>query len=100
MEVDESIFVDGYDMPRRPEWDYKMSKEVLLAKEERYFFKFVTNLEKQHFNDMKILSCFELNLETWRQLWRVIELSDIILIIIDARFPTFLYPPYLYKIYI
>lgn len=94
LEVDDSVF-DGYDMPKRPPWDYKMKKEVLLAHEERYFFKFVTNLEKMHYDNLKQLSCFELNLETWRQLWRVIELSDIILIIVDARFPTFLFPPYL-----
>lgn len=34
------------------------------------------------------LSYFELNLETWRQLWRVIEMSDIVLVIVDIRFPV------------
>jgi ribosome biogenesis GTPase A len=34
------------------------------------------------------LSYFELNLETWRQLWRVIEMSDVILFIVDLRFPV------------
>lgn len=32
------------------------------------------------------LSLFELNIETWRQLWRVLEFSDILLIIVDVRF--------------
>lgn len=36
----------------------------------------------------KEVSYFELNLETWRQLWRVIEMSDIVLIIVDIRFPV------------
>ena len=31
------------------------------------------------------LTFFELNLETWRQLWRVIEMSDILLVIVDIR---------------
>ena len=41
-----------------------------------YFF------ENSHQNK---LSFFELNLETWRQLWRVIEMSDILLVIVDIR---------------
>lgn len=43
------------------------------------------------------ISYFELNLETWRQLWRVLEMSDILLIIVDIRFPALMFPPYLYK---
>lgn len=27
-----------------------------------------------------------MNLETWRQLWRTVEISDIILMIVDVRF--------------
>jgi ribosome biogenesis GTPase A len=34
------------------------------------------------------LSYFEMNLETWRQLWRVLEMSDIILMIADIRYPV------------
>jgi hypothetical protein len=34
------------------------------------------------------LSYFEMNLETWRQLWRVLEMSDIILMIVDIRYPV------------
>lgn len=46
------------------------------------------NLEKSHAEQGKSLSYCELNLETWRQLWRVLEISDIILIIADARYPV------------
>jgi large subunit GTPase 1 len=31
---------------------------------------------------------FEKNLEVWRQLWRVVEKSDILIQIVDARNPT------------
>ncbi|KAG5683437.1 hypothetical protein PVAND_012718 [Polypedilum vanderplanki] len=95
-EVDDNYF-DGFDLPKRPPWSFNMKKEVVQANEERYFFKFVTTIEKEHFNDMKQLSYFELNIETWRQLWRVLELSDVILVIVDCRFPTLLFPPYLYN---
>lgn len=45
-------------------------------------------LEKSHAEQGKTLSYCELNLETWRQLWRVLEISDIILVIVDARYPV------------
>lgn len=45
-------------------------------------------LEKIHTEKGKTLSYCELNLETWRQLWRVLEISDIILVIVDARYPV------------
>ncbi|RZF33706.1 hypothetical protein LSTR_LSTR007734 [Laodelphax striatellus] len=59
----------------------------------RYFREYVSRLEKQRSE----LSLFELNLETWRQLWRVLELSDIVLIIVDARSPAPMFPPSLYR---
>lgn len=90
------FYFDGYDFPRRPPWNYQMSKEVLMANEERYFFKYFTGMEKKHFDDMKQMSFWELNLETWRQLWRVLELCDILLVIVDVRFPTLMFPPSLY----
>lgn len=34
------------------------------------------------------LSYFELNLETWRQLWRVLEMADVVLLITDIRHPV------------
>lgn len=45
-------------------------------------------LESHHAENDKVLSYFELNLETWRQLWRVLEISDIILVIVDIRYPV------------
>lgn len=96
IEIDDSYF-DGYDFPIRPKWNYQMSKEILMGNEERYFFKYITNMEKKHYDDMKKWSYCELNLETWRQLWRVLELSDVVLIIADARFPTLMFPPSLFE---
>ena len=31
------------------------------------------------------LTYVELNLQTWRQLWRVLEMSDVVLMIVDIR---------------
>lgn len=38
-----------------------------------------------------------MNLETWRQLWRVVEISDIILLIVDIRFPALHFSPKFYE---
>jgi hypothetical protein len=65
------------DIPVRPNWTYKMSKEELEAKEKVYFHKYLEKIF-ENFKDNS-LSYFEMNLETWRQLWRVMEISDLIL---------------------
>lgn len=96
LEIEDDYF-DGYDFPKRPPWSFTMKKENLLANEERYFFKYITALEKSHFDDMKSLSYCELNIETWRQLWRVLELSDILVVIVDSRFPSLMFPPSIYE---
>ncbi|XP_029649152.1 guanine nucleotide-binding protein-like 1 [Octopus sinensis] len=97
LEVDlETIYLPGsvLDIPKRPPWDYNLSKEQLDAKEEEYFKKYLDNIHSQY--SPKELSYFELNLETWRQLWRVLEMSDIILLIIDIRHPAVHLSPALY----
>lgn len=43
------------------------------------------------------LSFFEHNLEVWRQLWRVCEISDVIVIVVDTRHPVLNFPPTLYE---
>jgi ribosome biogenesis GTPase A len=96
LEVDGSeFFPSGLEFPKRPEWSYDISGEELEMREQTYFTEYIKDLE-QNFG-WKNLSLFELNLETWRQLWRVIEMSDIILIIVDARFPGLMFPPSLYN---
>ncbi|XP_055837376.1 guanine nucleotide-binding protein-like 1 isoform X1 [Episyrphus balteatus] len=95
-EVDDSYF-KNYDFPIRPEWNYKMSKDILDMNENSYFRKYVESLRKNHIEENDRLSLFELNLETWRQLWRVLEMSDVLLIIADIRYATLMFPPFLYK---
>jgi hypothetical protein len=54
------------DFPKRPSWNYSLSKEELDAKEQKYFRGYVENIFRAH-TDSEDLSYFELNLETWRQ---------------------------------
>lgn len=79
-------FFQGYDFPVRPPWNYDMSRDELSRNENKYFREYIDNLSKVHKDENKRLSLFELNLETWRQLWRVLEISDILLIIADVRY--------------
>lgn len=55
-----------------------------MLKTNNFFQEYLNNIEK-NFPSTE-LGFFELNLETWRQLWRVIEMSDFILYIVDIRF--------------
>lgn len=92
----EQFFLPGsaLDMPKRPPWNRSMSKEALEAREAHYFREYLDKIENT-FAD-KELSYFELNLETWRQLWRVLEMSEIILLVADIRHPVVHFPPALY----
>ncbi|KAI8125722.1 hypothetical protein FF38_08895 [Lucilia cuprina] len=94
-EIDAS-FYEGYDFPIRPEWSYDMDKVTLDRNENKYFREYVEKLQDKQKSENKDLSLFELNLETWRQLWRVLEISDILLIIVDVRYSTLMFPPALY----
>ncbi|KAK7077336.1 Guanine nucleotide-binding-like protein 1 [Halocaridina rubra] len=90
----ECFYPPGLSYPSRPPWKKNMTKSELDMSENRYFRLFCEQIDK-NFAD-RDLSLYELNLETWRQLWRVTEMSDILLVIVDARFPVALFPPYLY----
>jgi large subunit GTPase 1 len=75
-------------IPRRPFWKTHDYDAVSLARKEREsFLEWRRNLaliqEKEHIT----MTPFEKNLEFWRQLWRVIDKSDVILQIVDARNP-------------
>ncbi|KAM6995417.1 guanine nucleotide-binding protein-like 1 [Tautogolabrus adspersus] len=84
----------GLGFPRRPSWNYEMTRENLMRKEEKSYREYLDDLHSR--NPPGSLSHFEHNLETWRQLWRVLEMSDVILLIVDIRHPVLQFPPALY----
>jgi len=96
LELDVSkCFPKSCDFPLRPKWTSDLSKAKIEANEAKYFRQYVDDLMDNH--QGKDMSYFELNLETWRQLWRVLERSDILLLVVDARYPTAMFPPSLYN---
>ncbi|XP_043558215.1 large subunit GTPase 1 homolog isoform X1 [Chiloscyllium plagiosum] len=74
-------------IPRRPYWDENTAAEELQQSERENFLEWRRQLARLEEERNLILTPFERNLEFWRQLWRVIERSDIVVQIVDARNP-------------
>ncbi|KAI5806530.1 hypothetical protein DFH27DRAFT_347670 [Peziza echinospora] len=74
-------------VPRRPEWDATTTPYELDRAEKESFLQWRRGLAELQENKDLLMTPFERNLEMWRQLWRVIERSDLIVQIVDARNP-------------
>ncbi|EKM61304.1 uncharacterized protein PHACADRAFT_134794 [Phanerochaete carnosa HHB-10118-sp] len=96
--------------PRRPKWRYDMSKKEVEKNEEGLFKKWIDQTDElvNTWSEQKppdsvqtesgesmpsAPTNFERNLEVWRQLWRVTEISQIVLVLLDSRCPLLHYPP-------
>ncbi|KAJ8277183.1 hypothetical protein GJAV_G00072320 [Gymnothorax javanicus] len=75
-------------IPRRPEWDQNTSPDALQQAERDLFLEWRRELAKLEEDQSLILTPYERNLDFWRQLWRVIERSDVVVQIVDARHPS------------
>lgn len=95
LEISEDLDTGYIDIAKRPPWDYSLSTDELEKRETKYFEDYVDKIFEEY--QLSELSYFELNLETWRQLWRVLEMSDIALLIVDIRFPMHHFSPALYN---
>ncbi|EED77765.1 predicted protein [Postia placenta Mad-698-R] len=74
-------------VPRRPPWTKGMSAAQLDRQEKDAFLEWRRGLAELQERDRFLLTPFERNLEVWRQLWRVLERSHLIVQIVDARNP-------------
>jgi large subunit GTPase 1 len=74
-------------IPRRPTWYKGMGREALFLAERESFVAWRRNLAALQEVDSVVLTPFERNIEFWRQLWRVIERSNLVVQIVDARNP-------------
>ncbi|KZT30803.1 P-loop containing nucleoside triphosphate hydrolase protein [Neolentinus lepideus HHB14362 ss-1] len=104
--------------PKRPKWRYDMTKKEVEKNEEGLFGKWLNQTDtlveqwrafreakrNEQIAELATTSLqlrtmpasptyFERNLEVWRQLWRVTELSQIILVLLDTRCPLLHFPP-------
>ncbi|KAI8144636.1 P-loop containing nucleoside triphosphate hydrolase protein [Fennellomyces sp. T-0311] len=98
LEVGIDSYSESIDFPKRPKWDYGMNKEQVESGETEYFENWVKDIYTRYGDDTRgQLSWFEHNLEVWRQLWRVLEISDIVLVVMDIRHPLLHFPRALYE---
>ena len=74
-------------VPRRPPWDETTTPQDLDQRERASLLDWRRGLAELQENDDLLMTPFERNLEVWRQLWRVIERSDLVAQIVDARNP-------------
>lgn len=74
-------------IPRRPKWDVNTTPEQLQAAERDEFLEWRRCLANLQEVEGVLLTPYEKNLEFWRQLWRVVERSDVVVQIVDARNP-------------
>lgn len=85
-------------IPRRPPWGASTTPDELASREMAGFLKWrrkIATTEEEHEMSSTIggpmMTPFEKNLEVWRQLWRVVERSDVVIQIVDARNPLLYY---------
>ncbi|KAL9091940.1 MAG: hypothetical protein Q9165_004692 [Trypethelium subeluteriae] len=74
-------------VPRRPPWDETTTAQELDQRERQSLLEWRRGLADLQENHDLLMTPFERNLEVWRQLWRVIERSDLVVQIVDARNP-------------
>ncbi|KAJ5099781.1 Large subunit GTPase 1 [Penicillium argentinense] len=74
-------------VPRRPKWDKSTTAAQLEMMERQSLLNWRRGLAELQENHDLLMTPFERNLEVWRQLWRVIERSDLVVQIVDARNP-------------
>lgn len=91
-------------IPRRPAWDSNTTPAQLFEKETDEFLKWrrkIASLEEEHRLSSSVagpmMTPFEKNIEVWRQLWRVVERSDVVVQIVDARNPLLYYCEDMYR---
>ncbi|GAB2214834.1 hypothetical protein Droror1_Dr00019198 [Drosera rotundifolia] len=86
---EEALHATSLRVPRRPPWNAAMSVEELDANERQAFLIWRRSLAKLEENEKLVLTPFEKNLDIWRQLWRVVERSDLLVMVVDGRDPLF-----------
>ena len=90
-----NFYSEMIELPVRPEWKSGTSKRKLLKNEDKYFESYLNGIYEMY--SPQRLNHFEHNIQVWRQLWRVCERSDILLVVADVRHPMFHLPPSLYR---
>ncbi|OCF34123.1 large subunit GTPase 1 [Kwoniella heveanensis BCC8398] len=74
-------------VPRRPPWTRQMTRLELERQERDSFLDWRRELAQLAERSNLLMTPFERNIQLWRQLWRVLERSHLVVQIVDARNP-------------
>lgn len=86
----ERRYTDAKDLltiPRRPKWTAETTGAELQKMENESFLEWRRGLAALQEDEKIVMTPYERNLGFWRQLWRVVERSDVVCQIVDARNP-------------
>ena len=73
-------------IPRKPQWSNKDSRDEYLQRENVAFLDWRRKLAEVEESELHLkLTPFERNVEVWKQLWRVVDRSHILIQIVDVR---------------
>lgn len=89
LRIKHQLFENKLVVPRRPKWSEGQLKLQIERQENLAFLEWRRELAALTENNDLLLTPFERNVEVWRQLWRVVERSDLVVQIVDARNPLF-----------
>lgn len=78
---------DLLTIPRRPKWTKETTGAELQQMENESFLEWRRGLAALQEDEKIVMTPYERNLDFWRQLWRVVERSDVVCQIVDARNP-------------
>ena len=78
---------DLLKIPRRPKWNKETTGDELHIMENHAFLAWRRDLAELQEKEGLLMTPYERNIEFWRQLWRVVEKSDVVVQIVDARNP-------------
>jgi large subunit GTPase 1 len=79
-------------LPRKPNWTKEMTKEQLISIENKAFLEWRRDVAMMEEGNVNLaITPFEKNLGVWKQLWNVIEKSQLLIQIVDCRNPFFFY---------
>ncbi|WVR03856.1 hypothetical protein IAU60_000853 [Kwoniella sp. DSM 27419] len=74
-------------VPRRPPWTRQTTRLELEKQERESFLDWRRDLAQLADKSNLLMTPFERNIQLWRQLWRVLERSHLVVQIVDARNP-------------
>lgn len=76
-------------IPHRPRWEEGIGADELTVLEGEAFLEWRRGLARMEEEEGLVMTPYERNLDFWRQLWRCVERSDVLVQILDARDPEF-----------